>query len=147
MAVTTDIGNYTNIHPGNKQDVGLRLALWALSKEYGKKGLAYSGPVYQSAKVEGSKVRVSFEHPAGMKARDGKALSHFTIAGEDQKFVPAEATVDGDSLVVHAADVPKPVAVRFAWDESAEPNFVNASGLPASPFRTDSFPAVTADKH
>jgi sialate O-acetylesterase len=147
MAVTTDIGNFTNIHPGNKQDVGLRLALWALTKDYGKKGLGYSGPVYQSAKVEGSKIRVSFEHGAGMKARDGKALSHFSIAGEDQKFVPAEATVDGDSLLVHAADVSKPAAVRFAWDESAEPNFVNASGLPASPFRTDNFPAVTADKH
>jgi sialate O-acetylesterase len=147
MAVTTDIGNFTNIHPGNKQDVGLRLAKWALSKDYGKKGISYSGPVYQSAKVEGGKMRLSFEHAAGLKARDGKALTHFSIAGEDQKFVPAEATVDGEFILVHAADVTKPVAVRFAWDESAEPNFVNASGLPASPFRTDSFPAVTADKY
>jgi sialate O-acetylesterase len=147
MVVTTDIGNFTNIHPGNKQDVGLRLAKWALSKDYGKKGISYSGPLYQSAKVEGGKMRLSFENAAGLKARDGKALTHFSIAGEDQKFVPAEATVDGEFILVHAADVTKPVAVRFAWDESAEPNFVNASGLPASPFRTDSFPAVTADKY
>jgi sialate O-acetylesterase len=82
-----------------------------------------------------------------MKARDGKALTHFQVAGEDQKFVPAEAGVDGESIVVHSPEVPKPVAVRFGWDESAEPNLVNASGLPASPFRTDNFPAVTADKH
>lgn len=147
MVVTTDIGNFNNIHPGNKQDVGLRLAKWALSKDYGKKGIAYSGPVYQSAKVEGGKVRLSFAHAVGLKARDGKALTHFTIAGEDQKFVPADALVDGEHILVHAAGVSNPVAVRFAWDESAEPNLVNASGLPASPFRTDSFPAVTADKN
>jgi sialate O-acetylesterase len=147
MVVTTDIGNFTNIHPTNKQDVGLRLASWALTKDYGKKGISYSGPVYQSAKVEAGKVRLSFEHAAGLKARDGKSLTHFSIAGEDQKFVPAEATVDGEFILVHAADVPKPVAVRFGWDESAEPNLVNASGLPASPFRTDNFPAVTADKN
>lgn len=146
MVVTTDIGNFTNIHPGNKQDVGLRLAKWALSKDYGKQGIAYSGPVYQSAKVEAGKIRISFEHPAGMKARDGKELTHFQIAGEDQKFVAAEAQVDGESIVVHSAAVPKPVAVRFGWDESAEPNLINASGLPASPFRTDDFPAVTAGK-
>jgi sialate O-acetylesterase len=146
MAVTTDIGNFTNIHPSNKQDVGLRLALWALSKDYGKQGIAYSGPLYRSSQVEGGKIRVSFEHPAGMKARDGKPLTHFQIAGEDQKFVPAEASVDGESILVHSAEVSKPVAVRFGWDESAEPNLVNASGLPASPFRTDTFPAVTADK-
>lgn len=147
MAVTTDIGNYTNIHPANKQDVGLRLALWALAKNYGKADLAYSGPVYQSAKTEGDKIRVSFEHAKGLKARDGKPLTHFTVAGEDQKFMPAEATVEGDTLVVRSADVSKPVAVRFAWDESSEPNLVNASGLPASPFRSDSFPAVTDGKN
>ncbi len=146
MAVTTDIGNIQNIHPTNKVDVGRRLALWALAKDYGKKDLVYSGPIFQKSSVEGDKIRVRFEHGAGLKARDGKALSHFTIAGEDQKFVEAEAKIDGDSLVVSSASVTKPVAVRFAWREDAEPNLVNGADLPASPFRTDDFKAVTADK-
>ena len=143
MAVTTDIGNIQNIHPTNKVDVGHRLALWALAKDYGKKGVIYSGPIYKSFAVEGSKVRVHFEMGAGLKAHDGKALTHFTVAGEDQKFVSAEAAFDGESLLVSSAEVPKPVAVRFAWREDAEPNFVNGAGLPASPFRTDGFKLVT----
>jgi sialate O-acetylesterase len=146
MAVTTDIGNIQDIHPKNKQDVGLRLALWALTQEYGKKGLEFSGPLYKEAKVESGKIRVRFDHGTGLKARDGKALTHFTIAGEDQKFVEAQAVVEGDSVLVQSPQVAQPVAVRFAWREDAEPNLVNAAGLPASPFRTDSFPAVTADK-
>ena len=93
MAVTTDIGNIQDIHPKNKQDVGLRLALWALTQEYGKQGLSYSGPLYQEAKVEGAKIRVRFEHGAGLKARDGQPLTHFTIAGSDQKFMEAQAVV------------------------------------------------------
>jgi len=146
MAVTTDIGNLDNIHPTNKQDVGQRLALWALSKNYGVKGLAYSGPVYKDAKITGDKVRLSFEHAQGLKAKDGAALTHFTIAGEDKVFAAAEANIEGDSLVVSSKDVPKPVAVRFGWREDALPNLVNGAGLPASPFRTDSFPMVTEGK-
>jgi sialate O-acetylesterase len=146
MAVTTDIGNIQDIHPKNKQDVGLRLALWALTQEYGKKGVEFSGPLYKEAKVESGKIRVRFDHGSGLKARDGNALTHFTIAGEDQKFVEAQAVVDGETLLIQSSEVPKPVAVRFAWREDAEPNLINAAGLPASPFRTDSFPAVTADK-
>jgi sialate O-acetylesterase len=144
MAVTTDLGNITDIHPKNKQDVGQRLALWALSKTYDKKGVVYSGPLYKESKVEKDKVRIAFTHSKGIKARNGEALTHFTIAGEDQKFVPAVATVDGESLLVSSPDMAKPVAVRFAWSEDAEPNLVNGAGLPASPFRTDDFPAVTA---
>jgi sialate O-acetylesterase len=147
MAVTTDIGNTTNIHPVNKQDVGHRLALWALTKDYGKTGLTYSGPIYQSAKVDGDKIRISFSHAEGLKSRDGKPLSHFSIAGEDQKFSDAEAVIEGNTLVISSKEVPKPVAARFAWNELAEPNFVNGAGLPASPFRTDDFPAVTANSH
>ena len=146
MAVTTDIGNLDSIHPGNKQDVGQRLALWALSKNYGVKGLVYSGPIYKDSKITGDKVRLSFDHAQGLKARDGAALTHFTIAGEDKVFTAAEAKVEGDSIVVSCKDVPKPVAVRFGWREDALPNLVNGAGLPASPFRTDAFPMVTEGK-
>jgi sialate O-acetylesterase len=146
MAVTTDIGNLDNIHPSNKQDVGQRLALWALTKNYGVKGLVYSGPIYKDSKITGDKVRLFFDHAQGLKARDGAALNHFTIAGEDKVFTAAEAKVEGDSIVVSSKEVPKPVAVRFGWREDALPNLVNGAGLPASPFRTDAFPMVTEGK-
>ena len=147
MAVTMDIGNVDNIHPTNKQDVGHRLALWALAKTYGKKDITeYSGPLYKSAKVEGDKIRISFEHGKGLKAKDGAALSFFTIAGEDKVFSDAQAKIEGDTLVVSSASVAKPVAVRFAWREDALPNLVNGANLPASPFRTDQFPMVTEGK-
>jgi sialate O-acetylesterase len=138
MAVTVDIGNIKDIHPKNKQDVGKRLALWALAKSYGKTGLVYSGPLYKDMKVDGSKVRLSFEHVgSGLVSRDDKPLSNFTIAGEDNKFVAAKAEIDGGTVVVSSDEVTKPVAVRFGWDQLAEPNLSNKEGLPASPFRTD----------
>jgi sialate O-acetylesterase len=143
MAVTTDISDIKDIHPKNKQDVGRRLALWALAKVYGK-NLVYSGPIYKSMAVEDGKIRLRFDHVgAGLKTRDGKKPSDFTIAGADQKFHPAEAGIDGDSVVVHSAAVARPVAVRFAWRDTAEPNFCNQEGLPASPFRTDQWKGVT----
>jgi sialate O-acetylesterase len=138
MAVTTDIATINNIHPPNKQDVGKRLALWALAKDYGRQGMVYSGPLYKSMKVEGAAIRIAFDHVSGgLASRDGKPLSHFQIAGADKKFVPAQARIDGDSLVVSADAVKQPVAVRFGWDQVAEPNLMNKAGLPASPFRTD----------
>ncbi|MBY0528271.1 MAG: sialate O-acetylesterase [Gemmataceae bacterium] len=138
MAVTVDISNVKDIHPRNKQDVGKRLALWALAKTYGKSGFAYSGPLYQSMKIDGNKIRVSFDHVGGgLVARDGKPLTHFQIAGEDGKFVDAKAEIDGGTVVVSAEGVAKPVAVRFAWHQEAEPNLSNKDGLPAGPFRTD----------
>jgi sialate O-acetylesterase len=144
MAVTTDIATLNDIHPKNKQDVGKRLALWALANTYGKKDVVYSGPLYDSFDVEGSKVRLKFKHvDGGLVAKDDKPLSHFEIAGEDQKFVPAEAKIDGDSIVVSSDQVAKPVAVRFAWSKTAEPNLFNKAGLPASPFRTDDWPMLT----
>ncbi len=146
MAVTMDVGNLDNIHPTNKQDVGKRLALWALSKDYGVKGLTYSGPLYKEAKVEGGKIRISFENGEGLKTKDGGPLSFFTIAGEDKVFSPAEATIEGSSIVVSSKDVAKPVAVRFSWREDALPNLFNGANLPASPFRTDTFPMVTEGK-
>jgi sialate O-acetylesterase len=138
MAVTVDISNLTDIHPRNKQDVGKRLALWALAQLYGKTDLVYSGPLYKSMAVEGNKIRLSFDHVgSGLVSRDGQPLSWFTIAGEDKNFVPAQAEIDGATVVVSADSVAKPVAVRFGWTQEAEPNLSNKEGLPASPFRTD----------
>ena len=137
MAVTTDIANIRDIHPKNKQDVGKRLALWALAKNYGKM-VPYSGPLYKSMKVEGNKIILSFDYVnGGLKSSDGKALSHFTIAGEDKKFVNAKAEISGETVVVSAEGVANPQAVRFGWHQSSEPNFFNKADLPASPFRTD----------
>ena len=146
MAVTVDIGDVKDIHPKNKQEVGRRLALWALAKTYGKQ-VVYSGPLYESHSVEGNKIRIRFQHTGGgLAARDGKPLSHFEIAGADEKFVPATATIDGGALVVSSDQVEKPVAVRFAWTDTSEPNLMNQEGLPASPFRTDTFKMATAGK-
>ncbi len=143
MAVTTDIGNVKDIHPKNKQEVGKRLALWALAKTYGE-NLVYSGPLYDSMSIEGDKIRVKFKHAGGGLAAKGGPLAHFTIAGKDGEFVPAAATIDGDTVVVHSDQVAKPAAVRFGWADDAEPNLFNKERLPASPFRTDDFEMVTA---
>ncbi|MCY2965558.1 MAG: sialate O-acetylesterase [Planctomycetota bacterium] len=136
MAVTTDISTINDIHPPNKLDVGKRLALWALAKTYDK-NVVYSGPLMESFQVDGDAIRVKFQHSAGLKSRDGKPLTWFSVAGEDKKFVAATATIEGDAVVVRADGVAKPVAVRFGWNQIAEPNLVNAAGLPASPFRSD----------
>ena len=140
MAVTTDIGNLRDIHPRNKQDVGRRLALWALAKDYGRDDVTYSGPLYKSMAIEGNTIRLTFDAiGSGLTSRDEKPLTWFEIAGEDKQFVEAEAIIDGDTVVVSSETVANPVAVRLGWHQSAEPNFVNKEGLPASPFRTDSW--------
>ena len=147
MAVTTDIvHNIGDIHPKNKFDVGNRLALWALAKEYGKTDLVYSGPLYKAMKVEGSKVQLSFAHTGGgLKSRDGKALSEFEVAAADGKFVPAEATIDGDTVVVQAREVATPAQARFGWRNAANSNLVNKEGLPASPFQTNGWQGGTGE--
>ena len=133
MAVITDIANLRDIHPKNKQDVGARLARWALAKDYGHKDLVYSGPLYKSMVKEGSKIRLSFDHVGGgLESSDGKPLSWFTIAGDDGEFVEAKAEIDGESVVVSADGVASPAHVRFGWDQTAEPNLRNKEGLPAS---------------
>lgn len=137
MAVTTDITTLNDIHPPNKQDVGKRLALWALAKTYGKDQLVYSGPLYKGMKTDGSKIVIEFTHAAGLKSSDGKPLSWFAVAGADKKFIKAQATVQGETVVVSAPEVSSPAAVRFGWHELATPNLANGAGLPASPFRTD----------
>ena len=140
MAVITDIGNLRDIHPRNKQEVGRRLALWALAKTYGREDVTHSGPLYKSMAVEGNAIRLTFDAVgSGLMAQDEKPLTWFEIAGEDKQFVEAQATIDGDTIIVSSEAVAKPVAARFGWHQSAEPNFVNKEGLPASPFRTDSW--------
>jgi hypothetical protein len=138
MAVITDVtGDVNDIHPMDKQSVGTRLALWALAKTYGHKDVVYSGPLYKAMKVEGDKAVLSFDYADGLKSRDSQELTEFQIAGEDKKFVSAKAVIKGDTVVVTAPSVTKPVAVRFGWHNTPNPNLCNGAGLPASPFRTD----------
>ena len=140
MAVTTDlVDDLKNIHPSYKWEVGRRLSLWALAKDYGQ-DLVYSGPLYKSMKVKGHKIELQFtETGSGLNSNDGKELNWFMIAGADRKFYPATATIKGNKLMVTSPEVKKPVAVRFAWDEAAMPNFCNKELLPASSFRTDNW--------
>ncbi len=139
MAVTIDLGEARDIHPKNKQDVGKRLALWALAKTYGK-DLVHCGPIYKSMSQQGDKIRIEFDHTGGgLAARDGGPLEGFAIAGSDKNFVWAEAKIDGPSVVVSSAEVPNPVAVRYSWAANPKGNLINREGLPASPFRTDAW--------
>jgi len=145
MVVTSDIGNVKDIHPKNKQEVGRRLALLALKNDYGRKDLVASGPTFKALAVEGDKLRVTFDNTAGgLKSRDGKPLGHFEVIGEQAAFVPATATIDGDSVVLSAPGIKKPAAMRFAWHKLAEPNLApnlaNGAGLPCSAFRAGEAP-------
>ena len=137
MVVVSDIGDNDDIHPRNKMDVGKRLSLWALAKTYNKEGIVYSGPIYKSMKVEGDKIRLFFDYTGSGLMSKGGPLTDFTIAGEDKNFVDATAVIDGDTVVVSSDSVKNPVAVRFAFTNTNEPNFFNKEGLPASSFRTD----------
>ncbi|HOD82766.1 MAG: hypothetical protein BWX88_03694 [Planctomycetes bacterium ADurb.Bin126] len=145
MAVIIDIGEAGNIHPKNKQDVGKRLAAWALGTTYGQK-VCISGPLYDSMSVDGGKVRLKFKHVGGGLVAKGDKLTGFSIAGEDKKFVWADAVIDGECVVVCSDKVAAPKAVRYAWADNPECNLYNKAGLPASPFRTDDWPGVTAGK-
>jgi sialate O-acetylesterase len=147
MVVTTDNGDSLNIHPRNKELVGKRLSLWALNKQYGKKDLVYSGPVYKSMKANDREIQLFFDYTdGGLLAKDG-SLKEFTIAGSDHIFYPAKAEIKGNSVVVSNPAVKNPVAVRFAWKNVPEPNFYNKAGLPASPFRTDRWKGITEGKN
>lgn len=135
MAVITDIGNHTDIHPRNKHDVGKRLALLALKYTYGKKVVADS-PFYASHKISGGKVTVSFRNAEKLQSKDGKAIRHFEVAGKDGVFHPAKAEIIGNQVVVSSEKVAAPVMVRFGWDAGIVTNLVNEAGLPAGSFRT-----------
>jgi len=146
MSVSIDIGEEKDIHPKNKQEVGRRLALIALAKTYGKQ-IAYTGPVLKSSKVVNNTIVLDFNHTdGGLTAKDGQPLKAFTIAGADQKFYQATATVRGTQVIVTAPEVPNPVAIRYAWGDNPEVNFYNGAGLPASPFRTDNWRLTTEDR-
>ncbi|HYT93893.1 MAG TPA: hypothetical protein VEL76_34560, partial [Gemmataceae bacterium] len=136
MAVITDAGHPTDIHPPKKEPVGARLALAARAIAYGEK-IVSSGPIYAGMKVEGDKATLAFQHVGGGLTAKGGALTGFTIAGADGKFVKGEATIVNDTVVVRSPEVPQPTAVRFGWANYPEVNLFNREGLPASPFRTD----------
>ncbi len=151
MAVIIDIGEAKDIHPKNKFDVGRRLALWALANDYGQKDLVYSGPIYKGMKVEGNKIRLTFDHVGGGLIAAKKAdprtidppepvekLAGFAIAGADKKFVWGDAVIDGAAVVVSSDEVKDPVAVRYGFSTNPDKvNLYNKENLPASPFRTD----------
>jgi len=138
MVVTTDlVDDLMNIHPSYKWVVAHRLALLAEAKTYGKKLSEYTGPVYASMKAGKENITLKFNHTgSGIISNDGQPLSWFTIAGADSVFVPATAVIKGNSVIVSAPNLTHPKYVRFAWDETAQPNFFNKEGLPAQPFRT-----------
>ncbi len=134
MVVTTDVGDAGNIHPANKQEVGRRLALWALARTYGKDVGEWSGPLVESMKVEGRRVRVKFSHAAGGLVARGGPLTDFEVCGADGKWTEASATIDGDSVVVSSDAVREPKEARFGFADAPSPNLFNGAGLPASPF-------------
>ncbi len=147
MAATVDISDLEDIHPKNKQEVGRRLALWALAKTYGRSDLVYSGPLYKSMEVEGERVRITFEHVGGgLRTSDEREPDWFEIAGADKTFAKAEAKIEADTVVVWSEKVKEPSAVRFGWHEEAEPSLMNKEGLPASPFHTDGWPGTAMEK-
>ena len=136
MAVTIDIGESEDIHPKNKLDVGRRLALAAKAVAYGQE-VVHSGPVYRQMTFEANDARLWFDSVGGGLTTRGGGLRGFVVAGADWQFHPAEARIDGDTIVVSSGKVKTPVAVRYAWDADPNGNLFNRSGLPASPFRTD----------
>jgi sialate O-acetylesterase len=136
MAITIDLGEPTNIHPKNKQDVGKRLALVARGVADGEK-IEYSGPLFRLASAEGSSIRVWFDHVGtGLTAKDGP-LKAFEVAGADRRFKLAQATIDGATVVVSSSAVPAPLYVRYAWSDFPDCNLYNSEGLPASPFQSE----------
>ena len=138
ITITDLVDSIVDLHPGYKWEVGRRLSLVALNKTYGFKDIVCSGPTYQKMKVVNNIIEVTFSNTgSGLISRDEKALTWFTIAGADGKFVSAVAVMKDNKVIVSSPAVPHPVAVRFAWHEAAQSNFINKEGLPAVPFRSD----------
>jgi sialate O-acetylesterase len=136
MAVTIDIGEAADIHPKNKQDVGKRLALWALGTTYGKGG-TYCGPLFKSATQQDGAMVVEFDHVGDGLAARGDKLTGFALAGADRKFVWADAKIVGNTVEVTSPEIKQPLAVRYAWAANPVGNLINKADLPASPFRSD----------
>jgi len=146
QAITIDVGENKGLHPKNKKSVGERLALLALARTYGLKGVVDSGPVFSAAKREGEAYRILFHvSPSPLKSAPA-GLTGFELAGADQKFYPADAVIDGATVLVTSPDVKNPVAVRYAYRNAPEVGLYNAAGLPAAPFRTDTWPAPKQTK-
>jgi len=140
MAVILDIGNPTDIHPRNKIDVGHRLALLARAKTYGETALEFSGPTIDHVEIAKETIRAHWLHAAGLRTRDGApAVKGFELAGADGVYHPAEAKIDGSTIIVSTSLVTEPRFVRYAWADNPATNLENAAGLPAAPFRTDGF--------
>lgn len=136
MAVTIDIGNADDIHPKNKQEVGARLARIALAKNYGEK-IGYSGPVYKSVEKSGQSMIISFDYADSLHIKDDQIVKGVAIAGKDRVYHWANATIEGDKVIVNSDKVKDPVSVRYGWAANPDVNLFNAAGLPATPFRTD----------
>jgi len=145
MAVITDVGDAKDIHPQKKREVGERLAAAALQDVY-KQAVVGHSPDLRSHRVNGSSIVLEFDHVGGGLVMRGDKLTGFTISGPDQKFVSAEATLNGNFVEVRSPDIPSPVAVRYGWSDLPEVNLFNKEGFPATPFRTDDFPFATAPK-
>lgn len=146
LAVTIDVGDPLDLHPHRKLEVGQRLALWALGAVYKQPG-EYSGPLFESEQIKGSEVYLHFTHVGGgLVVRGSTELRGFAVAGADHKFHWAQARIEGDDVVVSSSEVPNPAAVRYAWGDSPVCNLFNRDGLPASPFRTDDWPGITAGR-
>ena len=139
MVVTTDlVDSATDLHPAYKWEIGRRLALWALAKDYGKREIVCSGPVYKSMAIKGKTIVLHFSNAgSGLVSKDGKALDWFLIAGVDRHYLPAKAQIKGEDVIVSARGLSSPAFVRFGWNEAAQPNLYNKEGLPAMPFRTE----------
>jgi sialate O-acetylesterase len=146
MAVIHDIGDVNNIHPTNKQGVGKRLALLALNKTYGKTDIVCESPTFKEMEIENNSIKVTFNSGVGLQTRDGQAPTWFEICGADADYKRADAKLAGDTVVLTAEGVAKPLAVRFAWNHMAEPNLMNAAGLPASAFRAGDIPKPTSSE-
>ena len=139
MAIAIDLGEWNDIHPDNKKDVGLRLAIAAQKLVYGDQKIVATGPLYKSSVIDGNKIIITFTNTgSGLKSIDSEELNQFAIAGKDKIFVWAKAIIEGDKVIVWSENIVDPLYVRYAWaDNPVNPNLYNKEGLPASPFRTD----------
>lgn len=147
MAVTTDIGNAKDIHPTNKQDIGLRLAAIAMNNIYGKKQV-HSGPTYKSQEIKGNQIILTFDNiGSGLSTPNNDELKGFEIAGADKVFHSAKAIIKDNKVIVSSDQVQNPVAVHYGWaDDDTQINLFNKEKFPASPFRTDNWELMTANE-
>ncbi|MSR62017.1 MAG: sialate O-acetylesterase [Planctomycetes bacterium] len=145
LAVTLDVGDAENIHPPRKRPVGERLARLALHRTYGRTEIVDAGPSLARARREGHSFRIELEHAEGLRTSDGREPRAFALAGADRAWHAAEARLDGTRVLLTSAEVPEPLAARYAWAPNPPVNLCNAAGLPAAPFRTDDWPIVVED--